>query len=49
MNGTDKVFGKNLTSVTHESPIQASSENISYIGKVVLQFKKLILLNKINK
>ncbi|XP_029345825.1 plexin domain-containing protein 2-like [Acyrthosiphon pisum] len=32
LNDTDKIFGKNLTSVTHEPPIQASSGNISYIG-----------------
>lgn len=36
MNDADKIFGKNLTSVTHEPPIQASSGNTSYIGKVVL-------------
>lgn len=32
MNDFDKILGKNLTSVTHEPPVQTSSGNISYIG-----------------
>ncbi|XP_025205299.1 plexin domain-containing protein 2 [Melanaphis sacchari] len=31
-NDSDKVLGKNLTSVTHEPPVQGSTVNISYIG-----------------
>lgn len=35
MKDTDKVLGKNLTTVTHDPPVQASSGNISFIGKIV--------------
>ncbi|CAH1723849.1 plexin domain-containing protein 2 [Aphis gossypii] len=31
-NDSEKVLEKNLTSVTHEPPVQTSSNNISYIG-----------------
>jgi len=39
MNDTDKFLGNNLTTVTHEPPVQASSGNISYIGKIVFDLK----------
>jgi len=39
MKDTDKVLGNNLTTVTHEPPVQASSGNISFIGKIVFNQK----------
>jgi len=39
MKDIDRVVGKNLTTVTHEPPVQASSGNISYIGKIVFNLK----------
>lgn len=36
VNDSDKIIGSNLTSVTHEPPVQEINNNISYVGKYLV-------------